>query len=816
MMIKLHKIDKFYNRRKRNELHVLNDVSLELQSKGLVVLLGASGSGKTTLLNVLGGLDRFHHGEMVFEEEHIKKYRSRQLDDLRLKDVGIIFQNYYLIPNLTVYENIAMTLRVLGITDEETLDQRIDYVLSAVNMKNYKKRKASQLSGGQQQRVAIARAIVKNPKVILADEPTGNLDSKNTFEIMRIIKAISKEKLVVMVTHERKLANFFADRIIEIEDGKILRDEENISNGDLNYDTETDIYLKDFKEPLEISKDTLDISYFSDEETLKPINIKLVVKNKTLYLDVQNEDLKKIVVLDDKSEVKLRDESKSKTQDKTTETPIDFDTKNLELTNTTHAKKSVIDIKQVFTQTVNRLLDASKGSRLLYLGFAIGAMIMAYALSNLFLIITVDDDDILRMPKETIVIQPAQFDSLDDFLALNELDFVKDTSFVSQTYTTMKIPPVFIIGRGLIESTNIDVQFVPFSLLTEQDITHGRLPESPDEIIVDQAWINQVARYNETLNSLNYKHPQSFLNIAFTMNNGIAGYDTQFTIVGVSNVGVPVVYASELIAYQLSTYEYYSFELFQDSIVLEAGALPENINDILVPANDFWKLRIDDLPFTHTVNNTTYTVVGLYHLEQDGELTTPQFPMVTRETLRQLAYGFRAGFPLENYVYVTNVNQALNYFEAENIEAEHIYTIARQEYFARNLNIGNLIFTGIAIFASALSFYFIIRSSMISRIYELGVYRSLGIKKWVLIKRFIIESAVITTFSSLIGFLLMNYIIFSAQNAVGEFTRIGYVTIPSMLIGILIIYSVNVLSGVIPVAKLLQKTPAEINTQYDL
>ena len=180
MMIKLNQIDKYYNRHKRNELHILNEVSLSFDPQGLIVLLGASGSGKTTLLNVLGGLDRFQKGEMNFDDKTIKKYRSKQLDDIRLHDVGIIFQNYYLIPNISVYENIAMTLRVIGVSDEKLIEERIDYVLSAVNMKNYKKRKASQLSGGQQQRVAIARALVKNPKVILADEPTGNLDSKNT------------------------------------------------------------------------------------------------------------------------------------------------------------------------------------------------------------------------------------------------------------------------------------------------------------------------------------------------------------------------------------------------------------------------------------------------------------------------------------------------------------------------------------------------------------------------------------------------------------------------------------------------------------
>ena len=130
-------------------------------------------------------------------------------------------------PNLSVFDNVAFVLKMIGIQDKNEIETRVNYILKQVGMYRFRKKRSTQLSGGQQQRVAIARALVKNPKVIIADEPTGNLDSKNTLEIMNIIKSISANKLVVLVTHEKELANFYGDRIIEIKDGKIINDDQN-------------------------------------------------------------------------------------------------------------------------------------------------------------------------------------------------------------------------------------------------------------------------------------------------------------------------------------------------------------------------------------------------------------------------------------------------------------------------------------------------------------------------------------------------------------------------------------------------------------
>ena len=219
-MISLKNVNKYFNRHTKNEIHIINDTSLEFENKGIVAILGESGSGKTTLLNAIGGLDKVNSGEIYINGEKITNRSTYKVDKIRNLNIGYIFQDYKLLDNLTVYENVEIALKMIGIKDKEEIKKRVNYVLECVKMYRYRNRPAKMLSGGERQRVAIARAIVKNPNIVIADEPTGNLDSKNSIEIMDIIKAISKERLVVIVTHETELAKSYASRIIEIQDRK--------------------------------------------------------------------------------------------------------------------------------------------------------------------------------------------------------------------------------------------------------------------------------------------------------------------------------------------------------------------------------------------------------------------------------------------------------------------------------------------------------------------------------------------------------------------------------------------------------------------
>lgn len=200
----------------------LDDVSLNLRDNEFVSILGPSGSGKTTLLNVIGGLDRYDTGELVINGISTREYKDRDWDAYRNHTIGFVFQSYNLIPGLNVWENIVLPL---GLDKLKADPEETEQLLSTLGI--YEKRYAlpSQLSGGQQQRVAIARALATKPHIVLADEPTGNLDSKTSLEVMLLLEKLNRElsQTIVMITHSEELAQMTARRI-RIEDGRIISD----------------------------------------------------------------------------------------------------------------------------------------------------------------------------------------------------------------------------------------------------------------------------------------------------------------------------------------------------------------------------------------------------------------------------------------------------------------------------------------------------------------------------------------------------------------------------------------------------------------
>ena len=221
-MLKLEKVSKNY-KVGNITTNVLKDISLSFENNSFVSILGPSGCGKTTLLNILGGLDKPTKGEVLINEQNTKDFGSRKLDSYRNSVIGFIFQNPSLIKNLTVKENVEIALHLSGEKRKER-KRKIKEALKKVNIEHLINKKTKYLSGGEQQRVAIARAIVNDPKIILADEPTGALDSKNAVDVMDILKEISKEYLVIMVTHNEELAKNYSDRLIRMKDGVIVSD----------------------------------------------------------------------------------------------------------------------------------------------------------------------------------------------------------------------------------------------------------------------------------------------------------------------------------------------------------------------------------------------------------------------------------------------------------------------------------------------------------------------------------------------------------------------------------------------------------------
>ena len=221
-MLKLKQINKEY---KTGELvqHALNNVSLNLRDNEFVAILGPSGSGKTTLLNIIGGLDRYDSGDLVINGISTKKYTDRDWDSYRNHTIGFVFQSYNLIPHQTVLGNVELALTISGVSKAERR-RRAAAALEQVGLGNQLHKHPGEMSGGQMQRVAIARALVNNPDILLADEPTGALDSETSIQVMELLKEVARDRLVVMVTHNPELAERYATRIVKLKDGVIRSD----------------------------------------------------------------------------------------------------------------------------------------------------------------------------------------------------------------------------------------------------------------------------------------------------------------------------------------------------------------------------------------------------------------------------------------------------------------------------------------------------------------------------------------------------------------------------------------------------------------
>ena len=215
----------------------LDEVSINFRRNEFASILGPSGSGKTTLLNIIGGLDHYDKGDLIINETSTKKYKDRDWDTYRNHRVGFVFQSYNLIPHQSVLSNVELALTLSGVSKKER-NRRAKKALEKVGLEKHINKKPTELSGGQMQRVAIARALVNDPEILLADEPTGALDSETSIQIMNLLKEIAKEKLVIMVTHNPELAETYSTRIVKLKDGKII-DDTNPYNG--KEDTQLDL-----------------------------------------------------------------------------------------------------------------------------------------------------------------------------------------------------------------------------------------------------------------------------------------------------------------------------------------------------------------------------------------------------------------------------------------------------------------------------------------------------------------------------------------------------------------------------------------------
>ena len=820
-MIKIEHLNKYFNRRRQNEIHVINDTSLTFPEKGLVALTGPSGCGKTTLLNVIGGLDKFDSGLIHFDGATIRSYKPKDWDRIRNRSVGYIFQNYYLVEDKTVYENVEIALNLAGLYKPEEVEERVGYVLQSVGMYNHRHRNVLALSGGQQQRVAIARAIAKNPDVILADEPTGNLDANNTFEIMGIIKKISESRLVILVTHERDLVDFYADRVIELVDGKVVKDYENAGNRTLDRVDDRNIYLQDLE--LEAASGPVDVRYYHDRPGLVP-TVRLVRVNDTLYVKAEGDA--KIKYLGDDSEIRLLDAHyrKPETEDIATHR---FDLNQFGTIAPDPKRKSFIRLKDTLRDGFRKFLNSRKllGRFFLVVCFVVAAL-LSFNLARLSALL--QDQAFLTGGRNFVQVEVTTDQDYAELRGL--IDTTALDSFIAEYFQEYYLSnyPGFIFesyyqgsgNQAITETLGGGTTKAPIAVTVSQAgsprILLGRLPEDNTEVAID-AWVADSLLASPAFQALGITEYEDLIGILSQSGSGLL----KIEVVGIVQTRSPILIVSEdnKYFYQISTNsQYFPQGSLAGHYTVVSGRDIQGEGEILVSPDLGYPIGQ-----TFAVAGEMCEVVGFYESEINfgAIIANADYDRMNVQTFLD---GASQGWNWED-IFVryasADPKTAVAQLRAAGYNAFLTYDYERTQ----NLNqvFQQMIFVVVGLVAVLVYVIFMMRSSVLSRVREVGIYRSIGATKPDIFKIFLSEIFAFSCLGSVTGYVVMSALILYVQSkltsgfsGIGGMATIFYFPIQNFLLGLIGLLGVNILFGMMPIFQLLRRTPAEINTKYDI
>lgn len=835
-MLTLQNVEKYFYRHKSNEIHVINDTSLEFGEKGLVALLGPSGCGKTTLLNVIGGLDKVNKGKIYVNGKKITRRTSGRVDKIRNLNIGYIFQNYNLIDSMTVFENVAMVLRMVGIKNREEIRQKVEYALDLVGMYRYRKRYCDMLSGGERQRVGIARAIVKNPSIIIADEPTGNLDSANTLEVMNIIKAISREKLVILVTHEENLAEFYADRIIRLKDGKVVSDEENKNIEGLDYRIENRIYLKDIEDQKTFNDGDHTVRIFNDSGGKMDLDI--VISRGNLFIRSKDPGSRLEIVDDDSSIELVDDHYKAMTAEEAE--AHRFRPEKLQASKPLR-NASILNVFTMLASGFRTVGNYHIIKKILLLGFVISAMFITYSVSNIAGILNMPDSKFVQDDKSYVQIAQSGI-SVDDYLMF-EQDPTVAYALPGDGKISMQMPydQYWQTSYGFAQFSG---SLSSAAYLTEEDIVTGRLPENPQEVVCDSLILTRLSENYSDISMAGYNTPDDLLGRHLVLKNL-----PEFTIVGFTDKESPCIYADpsmfiNMLANKASDYDYYYGGRFvsdtaesdmiimdtddgnQESVGPSASSLIdyelkkneiELTKDSVWPENDYEVIVDNAYSKTLKLNKEIKTKVNGQKLKVVGYYTSDTVKNEFLVNNNMIKYQLILGSENMTLKAAGSKDETIMSLGSYGVKVLDLYEEQKKEYRRSQMDIMRafLLVGGIIILISLIEIFLIMRASFLSRIKEVGTLRAIGVKKSDIYRMFSGEIIAITICASIPGWLMMNYLVYKLQGI--SYLENMFVVSPETVVGSLIlIFVFNLLFGLIPVFRTLIRRPAEILARTDV
>ena len=816
-MIEVKNLNKTYDRRRAGENHVIRDISFTLPDTGFVCILGPSGCGKTSLLNAIGGLDSFDSGTIVAGDTTVNRYGTALFEAERNRSFGYIFQNYYLLPDHSVGYNVYLGLHSLKLTHAQKL-RRVKQALKAVEMDRYIRRNVGELSGGQQQRVAIARALARKPRVIFADEPTGNLDETNTLNICGLLRKISKTSLVIMVTHEERIARFFADRIISLDAGRIRHDSDSWQRDGMEAGSTKAFYTGDYAET-RLEADNVQLRILQ-QEGIAPVQISVLALQDRIVIKVDDE---RAVSCGPTPEPPALIEGKRPT---VTLEELEADQPGQEfLSDREENVLSRAGGSIRFTDMVREALHMGHGKKLKTLGIKLFLILLtvltALSVADYITLKTVRPEDFVVTHSQMLEVQlekgPRTGSSTSSLQNMaNEFKSYLSRTDVAHIYLPSINYDATIYGSPILQASQIgislrDFSYAPLGWLEEEQLILGRMPEKADEVVVDRWVLDEILGEDGIAQN-------GIADISYFLDKQIryASLTVSPTIVGICDSGEPAVYMGMDMFASLGTSgtEVVSLSNFQamypgefDSVTLaenECIVLPHNAGETYWEENETFTTSSGVKYAIAAVCDKTDHYAKLVVADSQIDdlmlaMSRMKFSIYCQDKQAMTEYLQEVGDRLSNIVRVTVVDSYGDMLTA--------YTEASQQRAD-----ARVIIIATVILLSMVMLYLLRRSDVYSRIGMLSVYRLLGIPSGKAVGIFMIES-VLSSLTTALPAALGTWLVLAVLR---QFEVTGLLlSFGAALLVYVGIVCFQMLVTWLPTRSLLRLPPARLAAKYD-
>lgn len=809
-MLDVKKLNKYYRRAGKKPLHVINNTTLQIPNTGIIAVVGASGAGKTTLINTISGLDSFRNGTISFDDVTVRHYKNHVADKLRMKNYGFIFQNYYLLENETVYENVKVSLDAFDI-DENEKKKRVLYVLNQLGIGKYAYKSVTSLSGGEQQRVSIARALVKSPRIIFADEPTGSLDEKTTFNVLNILKKVSKTCAVFIVTHEREIISYYADYVLELDNGVVVKEFTPVIAPGNKLAIDKNIYLSELDKVANVDKEEVVLDIYSDHSDVTQKNlIKVAIKDNKIYLESSSD----ITVFTPDSESHLVDGEPKKIKDYVSN-DFEYDLEPLSYNN------NKISMKKTLERGYKNYKSKRPIKRLFKVVCALMSVVLMSLLQESNAIKSADLSDSLTASCGNLYLEfvPTGTEMTTQKMnyAMETLvDKVEQSSLNGQILYEARDSLIYkYSGFYQVESKTFSLpahDFKDINYLDQSKLVTGRMPESNFEIVVDEYVLERLV--NTTLLNTVVTDYGHFVDKTF-----ISSYtNTEFKVCGICRTKSPTLYGDLSVNFARLSYETrsrvidldYAKKLYPDyfsGFSLNPGEYLANVDYKLTEDYLHYYMTIsghfkNEFPFDIVINRSDYGTVkkavatksNFMYISTDGSSgTIRQFEKLIKDTISDLAKE-------EVDVNIVINNKYQTEYDNFMVTANNIMLILR-------------IFAIIAIVMSFVSIAISTYLSMVSQITDIAVYRSLGYSRLNLGITYFIELLLITLKYVLIGGVA-TYLAMFILDVIPLIDFALATPIWEFLLVLLIAIGATLLIGLLPIIIVFRRTPANLYNRF--